>query len=423
MSDHCDHYDHYDYVVVGCGSIGSMALWQLTERAPGARILGIERFGRIHTKGSYSGESRLFRVALKEGGIYIPMVQEARRMWLELNERTGRDVFLPIGAVSVAPADFPTMVQTMEVIREHGLDHEVLDAAELAERFPAFTASSTTNPDAAPDIAIVDPSGGGIRPELAVALSQQLALDTGAELRDNTRVLSIEPGEGTEGSTMIRCVGPDRATTVTADKVIVANGSWASDLYPELSDHINVQAIPLTWYLPLQITDFLPESLPIFMRDIITSTGEVWHCYGAPSLDGYSVKISHGDFAGGAATPDGIEALRTGVLPELLTSIFAERSSAFFEGMLDDPVRLTLHHDGFTTDHAPILGPAPGSDGAVTVATGMSGNGMKFAPVYGRIAADLAVDGFSSLRPRTFDYPTTPRAAKDPSHGVTALTS
>lgn len=423
MSDHYDHYDHYDYVVVGCGSIGSMALWQLTERAPGARILGIERFGRIHTKGSYSGESRLFRVALKEGGIYIPMVQEARRMWLELNERTGRDVFLPIGAVSVAPADFPTMVQTMEVIREHGLDHEVLDAAELAERFPAFTASSTTNPDAAPDIAIVDPAGGGIRPELAVALSQQLALDTGAELRDNTRVLSIEPGEGPEGSTMIRCAGPDGATTVTADKVIVANGSWASDLHPELSDHINVQAIPLTWYLPLQITDFLPESLPIFMRDIVTSTGEVWHCYGAPSLDGYSVKISHGDFAGGAATPDGIEALRTGVLPELLTSIFAERSSAFFEGMLDDPVRLTLHHDGFTTDHAPILGPAPGSDGAVTVATGMSGNGMKFAPVYGRIAADLAVDGFSPLCPRTFDYPTTPRAAKDPSHGVTALTS
>ena len=55
---------HYDYVVIGCGSIGSMALWQLTELALGASVLGIERFDRVHTKGSYSGESRLFRVAL-----------------------------------------------------------------------------------------------------------------------------------------------------------------------------------------------------------------------------------------------------------------------------------------------------------------------------------------------------------------------
>lgn len=421
--------EHYDYVVVGCGSIGSMALWQLTERAPGARILGIERFGRIHTKGSYSGESRLFRVALKEGGIYIPMVQQARKLWLELNERTGRDVFLPTGAVSVAPADFPTMVQTMQVIDEHDLAHEVLDATGLAERYPAFAASA---PDAAPDIAIVDPDGGGIRPELAVALSQQIALNAGAELRDNTRVLAVEPGEGPDGATVIRCHGadgadgadgPDGAVTVTADKVIVANGSWAADLYPELAEHITVQTIPLTWYLPLEITNFLPENLPIFMRDITTSTGEVWHCYGAPSFDGYSVKISHGDFTGGAPTPDDVEELRTGVLPEVLTRTFAERSASFFDGMLNDPVRLTLHHDGFTADHAPVLGLAPGSDGAVTVAAGMSGNGMKFAPVYGRIAADLAVDGTSPLRPDAFDFPTAARTAKDSGHGASTLLS
>ena len=142
-SDSGTHYAHYDYAVIGCGTIGSMALWQLTEQAPGARILGIERFDRVHTKGSYSGESRLFRVALKEGGIYIPLVQQARRMWLAMNERSGRDIFLPVGAVSVGPADFPTMVQTMAVIEEFGLDHEVLDAAEaradgrVPERVPA----------------------------------------------------------------------------------------------------------------------------------------------------------------------------------------------------------------------------------------------------------------------------------------------
>ena len=403
---------HYDYVVIGCGSIGSMALWQLTELAPDADILGIERFGRIHTKGSYSGESRLFRVALKEGGVYIPLVQEARRMWCGLNERTGRDVFLPVGAISVAPADFPAMVQTMEVINAHGLDHEVLDADQLAERYPAFAAA----PEGAdPDVAIIDPAGGGIRPELAVATTQQLALDAGATLWDDTRVVAVEPGEGQGGTTVIRVEGTDGPVEVTAGKVIVTNGSWAADLYPDLAEHVTVHTIPLTWYLPLQITNFLPENLPIFMRDITTSDGTVWHCYGAPSLDGYSVKISHGDFSGAAPTPDGLEELRTGVLPEVLTKVFAERSSAFFDGILDDPVRMTLHHDGFTADHAPILSTVPGSDGAVTIATGMSGNGMKFAPIYGRISAELAVTGESPLRPASFDYPTAdaPRTPKD----------
>lgn len=399
MSNH----EHYDVVVVGCGTIGSMALWQLTELRQDARILGIERFDRVHTKGSYSGESRLFRVALKEGGIYIPLVQESRALWSEMNRRSGRDIFLPVGAVSVGPADFPPIMQTLEVIKEFGLEHEVLDAAELTSRYPVFAPPAGD----VPDIAVVDPAGGGIRPELAVAFAQEFAVAGGAALWDNTRVTSVETTPG--GTTVLHT---DRGT-VTTDKVIVANGSWAADLFPDLADHISVQVIPLTWYLPLDITGFLPQNLPIFMRDIVLPDGAVWHCYGAPTLDGYSVKISHGDFIGDAATPDGAEALRTGVLPDEVTRVFSERTSAYFTGLLDAPVRVTLHHDGFTADHAPVLDTVPGTDGAVTVATGMSGNGMKFAPVYGRIAAELALDGESSLRPSAFDYPVATRGPSD----------
>ena len=71
---------YYDYVVVGCGTMGSMALWQLTETAPeGSTILGVEQFGRVHTKGSYAGESRLFRLIMKEGGQYVDLARRARR--------------------------------------------------------------------------------------------------------------------------------------------------------------------------------------------------------------------------------------------------------------------------------------------------------------------------------------------------------
>lgn len=393
---------HYDYAVIGCGTMGSMALWQLTELAPGAKILGIEKFGRVHTKGSYAGESRLFRVALKEGGIFVPLIKKAREMWMELNERTGRDVFLPVGAISVAPADFTSMVKTMDVIEEFDLEHEVLDAQQLAERYPAFSPAS---PEADEDIAIVDPQGGGIRPELAVALTQQIAIDAGAELLSHTDVASIKPGEGLGGSTVIET----NKGTYSADKVIVTAGSWASDLFPDLADDIKVHAIPLTWYVPLEIEDFLPENLPIFMRDVTTTSGEVWHCYGAPSIDGYSVKVSHGNFEGEAPTPDTLTAFQTGELSEALSNIMATRSSAFFNGMLDDPARLTIHHDGFTADQNPIIDFAPGTDGSVALAVGMSGYGMKFAPIYGRMVAELAANGSSDLLPEGFEYPVEQR--------------
>lgn len=382
--------------------MGSMALWQLTELAPGAKILGIEKFGRVHTKGSYAGESRLFRVALKEGGIFVPLIKKAREMWMELNERTGRDVFLPVGAISVAPADFTSMVKTMDVIEEFDLEHEVLDAQQLAERYPAFSPAS---PEADEDIAIVDPQGGGIRPELAVALTQQIAIDAGAELLSHTDVASIKPGEGLGGSTVIET----NKGTYSADKVIVTAGSWASDLFPDLADDIKVHAIPLTWYVPLEIEDFLPENLPIFMRDVTTTSGEVWHCYGAPSIDGYSVKVSHGNFEGEAPTPDTLTAFQTGELSEALSNIMATRSSAFFNGMLDDPARLTIHHDGFTADQNPIIDFAPGTDGSVALAVGMSGYGMKFAPIYGRMVAELAANGSSDLLPEGFEYPVEQR--------------
>ena len=81
-----------------------MALWQLSKlAASGKKILGIEQYGQVHPHGGYAGESRLFRVAVKEGGELVPLAQRAREMWLELNAISGRDVFLPIGALSIGP--------------------------------------------------------------------------------------------------------------------------------------------------------------------------------------------------------------------------------------------------------------------------------------------------------------------------------
>ena len=67
---------HHSVIVVGLGSIGSMTLWQLAKQ--GVDVLGIEQFGRVHTEGAYAGESRLFRVAAKEGELFTPALLRSR---------------------------------------------------------------------------------------------------------------------------------------------------------------------------------------------------------------------------------------------------------------------------------------------------------------------------------------------------------
>lgn len=374
-----------DYAVIGVGTMGSMALWQLAEAAPGAKILGIEQFGRVHTRGSYAGESRLFRVALKEGGEFIPFAKKARELWLQLAQKSRRDVFLPVGALSIGPKSFPTITATQKTIEEFGLEHEYLSAEELRERFPQFTADDD-------DIGILDPQGGGIRPEVAVASATELALKLGAKLWTHTEVLAIEPkGEG--AGVVIRT----SRGTVVAKQAIVTAGSWAGDLLPEVAPLVKVRPLALTWFMPRKVEAFAPDKLPIFLYDRPQADGTSFHIYGAPSLDGYTVKFSSDQFHEGTVPhPSDVPA----TVDEKTLQLFSQRVAEVAPDFYPDVARLSVHHDGFTADGHAIID--TDSDTCVTVAVGMSGTGMKFAPYFGQLAARLAMTQDTSLRPEFF---------------------
>ena len=51
----------YDAIVVGTGGIGSAAVYELARR--GVRVLGIDRFGGGHDRGSSHGQTRIIRQA------------------------------------------------------------------------------------------------------------------------------------------------------------------------------------------------------------------------------------------------------------------------------------------------------------------------------------------------------------------------
>ena len=53
-----------DVAIIGIGSVGSMASWQLAPR--GVRVIGIDRFSVPGPFSAYAGESRVFRTVYAE---------------------------------------------------------------------------------------------------------------------------------------------------------------------------------------------------------------------------------------------------------------------------------------------------------------------------------------------------------------------
>lgn len=366
-----------DVVVVGLGSMGSMALRELARS--GANALGIDQFGPVHAHGSYTGESRLFRTAAKEGRVYMPLLQQAVRLWHELERDSGREVLLQVGALSVAPAALPPMQATLAAIREFDLSHHIFDADELRRKYPQFHVEDS-------DIGVLDVDGGALRPEVAVFAATDTAVADGAQVSWNTPVLAIR--EEDDAVVVETSHGPIRA-----GRAIVTAGSWSNSLLPELASVVWVEELPLLWFLPRHPELFTPDRFPGFMRDL-----DGMHAFGVPMLDGYSIKVS-GRFDWGRV--DHPSEVRAGYTREELVW-WGEQVQRMIPDVVPEPVHWSVHHDSWTEDSVPVIDRVGG--GRVVVVAGLSGNGFKLAPVYGRLAADLALEGASPWQDPLFTW-------------------
>jgi len=359
-----------DVVVVGLGSMGAMALWRLSRR-PGVRILGVDQFGIGHAHGAAAGESRLFRTAYHEGSGYVPMLLRARELWCELGAEARQRLLLEVGTLSIGRAGDPSMSSVLESVHEHSLPHEVVSGTELSERWPQHA----VGPD---HLGVLDLLGGALRPEAAVVAAVDQAVRRGATVATGEEVVAVTPqGDGT-----VVVVTDRRELRATA--VVVSAGAWSARLDPAVAARTQVWPLLLTWFLPTDPRAFDADKFPTFIRD---EPGT--HLFGAPSLDGYTVKVSPARILHPVSS---VSELPTTVDPDVLSEV-GRNARRFFPALHPEPVRYSVHPDAFTPDKVPIV--ERNSEGNVITLAGFSGHGFKFAPVVGEMAAELALDGSS----------------------------
>src|SRR3981081_2905411 len=121
-----------EVAVVGLGSMGSAALWQVARRGVG--VIGFDQFEPGHPFGAGHGESKIFRTAYAEGAEYVPMLQAALPLWRQLEEETGRPLLTMTGGMVIGSLDHDFIGRTLRSARAQGLQHRVFDAREAEER-------------------------------------------------------------------------------------------------------------------------------------------------------------------------------------------------------------------------------------------------------------------------------------------------
>jgi sarcosine oxidase len=355
----------YDVIVVGAGAAGSAAARHLAER--GYDVLALERRGIPNPVAASAGVSRIIRLAYHEGERYVPMLRRSLAQWKTLDDRRDERLLRTTGSLAIGPPDAETFTGARDTCRAHGLDHEVLDAAAVGDRFPAYDLSDGYR-------AVYQPDGGLLDADRCVVALVEAAQAAGGTVRACEPVLDwTADGETARVETTRRAY--------TADAVVIASGAWAADHVPLLADLLERERHVHCRFQPTSPEQFAPDAFPAFVID--TADGD--HFYGLPVHRVPGFKIGGTDTDETGVDPDSIDR-EPGPDEEA-----AER--AFVEQFLPAGAGPTMERAACVLAHSPdgdyIVDRLPDRQNAV-VAVGLSGHGFKTAPVIGEVAACLA---------------------------------
>lgn len=360
----------WDVIVVGLGIMGSAAAAALARR--GVRVLGLEQHAPFHALGSSHGKTRIIREAYFESPEYVPLVQRAYVLWQELAERTGRQLLQITGGVSIGRPDSPFITGARESALRHGLPHELLDAEQARQRFPALATPEEF-------VALVEGRAGILFAEECWRAFCEDATRHGAELRFGVAVRSFRAeGDGvfveTDGERLL------------AERVVITAGPWAPVVLSELGLPLTVRRVLVVHFVPRQSELCTPDRLPIFLLDV--PEGEY---YGFPLLPDQGVKFGRHD-SGESCTPETARrTVRDEEVRSMTTVLQRYVPGATGSVQMSLTCLYTMTPDAhFIVDRHPRWP-------QVVFACGFSGHGFKFAPTIGEALADLVLEGGTTL--------------------------
>lgn len=369
----------YDAIVIGGGIMGASTAYALSKRGKRVLLVDQNRIGAPNQSQDYSRffkYSSLFSHGTRGGGMfYAKLAMESLGLWRRLERESGRRLFFRSGFLLLRMRGNEGLAERYRLLGRLGMKARLLDREELKRDFPQFNASR----------GLLEYGAGILGASDAVRAYLDLAGKRGMTLMEGSRALRIEGNSVTLSS----------GERLRARRIVVTAGSWVTELlrgrYP-----ISVAIQGVLFVKPKKADSFARGRFPLFAY--LDEEG----FYGVPAHGIGAVKISYDsgrtvDFNSlwFRLCPEALREFGRGASVRLLHSRKIMRlAGECVPGLAGARV---VEEKFCTYDNSPDEGFIIDRMGkSVIVATGFSGGGFKFAPVIGRILADLASAGRTS---------------------------
>lgn len=380
-----------DVVVVGLGAVGAACLYQLAKQ--GVRAIGIDRYAPPHDLGSSHGETRITRLGVGEGPEYGPLVRRAHEIWRELEADVGESLLLTCGALIVGPSDGQTphhgrddfVRRSQDAARAHGVVHEMLDADEIARRYPQMSPRGD-------EIGYFEPSGGLVYPERCIAAQLAQAQRLGARVLTGEAVTRLE--DRADGVTVSTPTG-----RVQAAMAVVTAGAWSPGLLGGPLRAMAIQPQTLHWFETRDPAAYGADRFPVFIWMHGPGAEDVFYGFPiAPGAQTKAVKAAQEYFVD-VAEPDAMDRI---VRPGEAEQVWRRHLDGRLIGVGPRAIRSArcLYTTAPDADFA--IGFQPGRP-RVLAASACSGHGFKHSAGVGELLARVAASQDATLIPDRFN--------------------
>ncbi len=359
-------------MVVGAGINGLATAYHLQKLGAGSLAL-LEQFELGHARGSSHGQTRITR-STYHSPRYIELVNRAHQeFWPELEADSGESLLIPTPGCFFGPG-LEKYLDSLRQVPEVLPLIEVLEPDAARRRFPAFTFAGSA-------AVLHDTSAAVVKAEQTRSALAGLLMAGGVTVLEGCRVESLESGS--------RVVLETTRGRIETDRVVLTAGPWTDRLVPQTAPQLRPARQHVGYFrFGVDPTLCAPGTFPVWVY-----AADADHSfYGLPEYGRDGIKIARHRTGPAGDDPDQpSEAMTTAARQDLLQFVAEQFAWPLVE---ECPAELCFYTNTPNEDFILDLHPA---DPRIVIGAGFSGHGFKFGPLTGRILAELALHGKTTI--------------------------
>jgi monomeric sarcosine oxidase len=357
-----------DVLVLGGGIMGLATAYNVS-KAGDSEVVVLDRYGVGNELCSSNDVNRVFRYSYGNDQLYTRMAVESLQLWRELEQECKQELLIQAGLLLLNGDDKNANAfneASYKTLSRMGLGAERLSKSDLNRRFPQFRAEG----------AFFDPHGAIILASKALTTLRSLAATQGVKFMKGQAQKIVFDG--------LPNVVTDSLGSVEFRKLIVTIGPWTNSLLRPGLTPMKPTRQQLIYLKPrTSLDEYRPGKCPVFFTD---------NHYGLPAAGVDAVKISPKDL------PEVVdpETVNRTVDDEQIVNC-RQAATRFVPGIAEGAVvrsKVCLYDMTDNSDF--VLDKDPGH-GNTVFGYGFSGHGFKFAPLIGRLLAQLTMESKPSF--------------------------